>query len=238
MRRLLALLFCFCSCEQLTHSPPLRVGVDSNWYSVDLYGQEAYVNGYLEELLVALSEESGLHFERIHANADALLPELAVGRYDVVISGLFPHPLYQTRYTFSPRLLNTGLMLLLPPHASPDLSDKIIGVQSQEANHYLQQHPNVIIHTYESVPELLSAVVSGEADGALLSRIPAINYVRDLYANALEISGEPLTEAGIRFVAMKGEHKKQLALLDKSIEKLEKRGKIKALQEKWRLATK
>ncbi len=194
------------------------------------------MNGYLEDLLFALSEESGLRFERIHANADAILPELSVGQYDIVVTGLSPHPLYQTRYDFSPRVLNTGLMLLLPPHASTDLSGKIIGIQSQEANHYLQQYPNVIIRIYESIPELLSAVVSGDADGALLSRVPAINYVRDLYAGALEISGEPLTEAGIRFVAIKGEYKKQIALLDKSIEKLEKRGKLKALQEKWRLA--
>ena len=86
MRRLLALLFCFCSCEQITHSSPLRVGVDPNWYSVDLYGQEAYVNGYLEELLIVLSEETGLRFERIRANPDALLPELTAGQYDLVVN--------------------------------------------------------------------------------------------------------------------------------------------------------
>ena len=238
MRRLLALLFCFCSCETISHSSPLRIGVDPNWYSVDLYGQEAYVNGYLEELLFALSEESGLRFERIRTNADGLLPELAAGQYDLVVTGLFPHPLYQSRYDFSPCVLSTGLMLLLPPHMPTALSDKIIGIQSQEADQYLQQYPTVIIRSYPGVPELLDAILMGEVDGALVSRIPAINYVRDLYATTLEITGEPLTEAGIRFVAMKGEHKKVVALLNKSIEKLVRKGKFKALQEKWHLATK
>ena len=129
-------------------------------------------------------------------------------------------------------------MLLLPLHASTDLSGKIVGVQSRDADQYLQQYPDVIIRTYGSISELLDAIVVGDTDGALLSRIPAINYVRDLYAETLEIAGEPLTEAGIRFVAIKGEHKKQLVLLDKALEKLERKGKLKALQEKWRLATK
>ena len=241
-RLLLCLLFALCGCGDSILGPgTVRVGIDPNWGSIDLYSQQAYVNGYLEDLLLALAKETGLRFERERANSGALLSDLAEKKYDIIISGLFPYPINETRYDFSPPLLGTGLMLLLPLNAPKEtrldrLSDTIIGVQSKEAAQFLQHYSTLIIRTYPTVPDLLTALARQEIDGALLSRIPAVNYVRDLYATTLEIVGAPLTNTGLRFLSIKDTQKKPMNLLRRAINRLERKGVLKTLQEKWQLA--
>ena len=71
----------------------------------------------------------------------------------------------------------------------------------------------------------------GEIEGALLAQIPALNYVSDLYADVLEISGAPLTDAGIHLVGPKG----GINAFNKHLSSLRKKKVLEKLQEKWAL---
>ena len=234
---LLTFLF---GCSLTVNSSVVRIGMDPNWESIALYGQESYVNGYLEDVLLALAQETGLRFERIRANSDSLLSNLADHKYDFALSGLFPHPLYQTQYDFSPLILDTGLQLILPARDSSnirlkEMEHRILGVQNQEAAQFLQAYSTLIVRKIPTISQLLTAVVQQEIDGAVLSRIPATNYVRDLYAGTLQIVGPVLTEDGIRFISLKETQQQKMIQLHKGIERLERSGVLKSLQQKWRL---
>ena len=62
---------CGCGCDRGGRGP-IKIGVDSNWYPLVFGAQNSYVNGFTEELLLDISKQSGLEFERIAANWDAL----------------------------------------------------------------------------------------------------------------------------------------------------------------------
>ncbi len=92
----------------------------------------------------------------------------------------------------------------------------------------------VLVRNFASIPDLLNAVVAGEIEAAVLPRIPAINFVGDLYRGKLHIVGEPLTDEGLHVIALKG----KMGSLNRHLESLAKRGDLKKLQEKWQLIPK
>jgi len=79
----------------------------------------------------------------------------------------------------------------------------------------------------------LNAVVMGDIQGALLAKIPAVNYVGDLYAGKLKIVGAPLTDAGLHLVALKGAN---LRIFNKTLRTFSRKKTLEELQKKWDLA--
>ncbi len=219
----------------------LRVGIDPVWYPVDFGPQTAYVNGFTEELLLEISRSAGIEFERIPANWDSLYEGMKRERYDVVLSSL---PLYDfnvAEYDFSSNFLDLGPVLIIPASGTPMNLDKMAGkhvgtVTGDSAIAMLQKYPGIIVRsTYSSIPDLLNAVAEGGIEGALLDRIPAVNYLADLYAGKLKIATPPLNDAGLHLVAMKGKQARFVARFNRSIEQLKKKKKLQKLLEKWEL---
>ena len=51
---LMGLIFHSCGCS-MRREARIRLGVDSNWHPLDFGAQTAYVNGFIEELLIDIS---------------------------------------------------------------------------------------------------------------------------------------------------------------------------------------
>lgn len=234
--RLLILLFAACSCGTNTFHKTVRIGVDTKWYPLDFGPQTSYVNGYTEDLLLEMARYSGMQFELISANWDNLWDGLKAGKYDAVLSSLPPHEFHLAKYDFSDNFLDLGPVLVLRTNeADVSLSQirmvgVIIGEQTVEI---VEKYPSVVIRTYRSIPDLLNAVAGAEIDGAVLARIPAVNFVADLYQGKLKISGEPLNSAGLHLVAPKGEASR----FNRTLQSLQKKKVIEKLQKKWNLSS-
>lgn len=79
----------------------VRVGIDPNWSLNNFQEKTSFVNGYTDELLLDISRDSGIEFQKMRANGDSLLENLQHDQYDVIISSL---PLYNfntAKYDFS-----------------------------------------------------------------------------------------------------------------------------------------
>lgn len=234
---LLVLFLCGCSCNPSGPRGTLRVGVDTKWYPLDFGLQTAYVNGFTEDLLIEMARYTGVHFEVISANWDSLMDGLDQGKYDAVLSSLPPYEFNQAKYDFSPNYLDLGPVLIFPIQAKrtdlTQMNGEMIGVIANDPSVLLlQKHPALLVRNYNSIPELLDAVVKGEVQAALLDRIPAVNYVGDLYAEELKIVGEPLTDKGLHLVSLKGRGKG----FSKTLETFRKKKTLNALLKKWSLA--
>ncbi len=237
--RLLALaLFLYgCSCGNGAPRGTLRVGVDTKWYPIDFGSQTSYVNGYTEDFLLEMARYSGIQFEVVSANSDALLDGLKENKYDAVLSSLPPYEYNTAKYDFSSNYLDLGPVLIVPNDATrTDLSKmdgELVGIITNDPSALiLEKHPALIIRNYGSIPDLLNAVADGEVQAAVLDRIPAINFISDLYAGKLKIVGGPLTDKGLHLVSLKGRGRG----FSKTLESLRKKKTLDALLKKWNLA--
>lgn len=237
---LLAALLFSCGSEQSRHGT-FRIGIDATWSPLDFGQQQAYVNGYVEDLLLEISRYSGIEFEKISANWDSLFAGMKAGHYDAVFSSIDPYVFHTAVYDFSQNFLDLGPVLIVPWDSRlsklNQLEGELVGIlASDPAALLLAQQPTTIIRTYTSIPEVLDAVVSGEVEAALLNRLPASNYTRDLYAGRLKVASVPFTEAGLRAIVLKKKSDRFIRAFNHALEQMKKKKIIEKLQTKWNLS--
>jgi polar amino acid transport system substrate-binding protein len=220
-RYIFPLLLCFfASCSKFS-SQPLKIGVDSNWYPENFHSKEFYVNGYVEELLLEISKDSGIEIERISANWDSLSS----------------YNFNAAKYDFSRNFLHIGSVLVVLQSAkykSLQEIEKTIGTLPQDQ--VLKQNPMALTRIYYSVPELFDALINRDVEAIVVDKISAVGYLSGVYANKLKIAGAPLDDQGLHLVTLKGE-KEAVLLFDKSLKHLKKKKKLMKLLNKWQLET-
>lgn len=237
---LLALVLAGCGCGTDFGSSHLKIGVDPSWYPLDLGLQQSYLNGFTEDFLMEVAFGERIQFERVSANWDTLLDGLKEKKYDAILTSLPPYGFNEAKYDFSSPILRFGPVLIVAADSKETdltkMNENLIGfVANSSSEEILQKYPNVMIRPFPSIAEMLDAVAGGEIDGALMDRIPAVNYVNDLYGGKLKIGSAPLNEAGIRLVALKGKHERLIKSFDQSLNVLVKKQKLDPLLKKWNL---
>ena len=239
---LLVLLAFFSSCsssnEQSRHGT-YRIGIDSTWSPLNFDKQQPYVNGYIEDILLEISRYNGISFEKIPADFNTLQDGLNKGKYDAILSSMPPLIFNTAKYDFSQNFLNTGLVLVTNATAKygslKDLSNELVGiVAGSPASIVIEQNPKIIIRTYLSIPALLSGVMNGEIEAAVVDRLPAASYVRDLYNTKLKIIDTPLTTSGLHAIAKKGSGR-IIHLFNQAIDHMKKKKILNSLEKKWQL---
>lgn len=218
----------------------LRIGIDPNWYPLDFDAQQPFVNGFVEDLLREIANYSGMRIERIEANWDYLLDGVREKRYDAVLTSIPPYNFNLAKYDFSKNVLDLGPVLVLPAGAQTssldELSHELVGILAGgDAPLILQKHSDILMRSYPSIPAMLDALTDGDIKGALLDRLVASAYIRDLYAGALKISGSPLSPKGLHLAVLKGQQQRTLELFSKGLEHLQKKKKMQELLAKWDL---
>jgi ABC-type amino acid transport substrate-binding protein len=232
---LLALLV---SCSQADNQKKIvRISIDPNWTSLNLYGQEKNVNAFLNELLVEQANEQGVLFLRINANWDPLLDDLRMGRTHAALSSLPLYNFNEARFDFSDPILELGPILIVPKNSGfktlREFSNRRIGVLVEEQSApFLQQISDLMIHSYPTVEALLNAIVRGELEGGVLDSLLAISYVGGIYKDRLKIEGSPLSDVAIRLVVLKGKERTLLARFNKGLAAK----KLQPLLKKWALS--
>jgi ABC-type amino acid transport substrate-binding protein len=88
---------------------------------------------------------------------------------------------------------------------------------------------------YNTIPDLLDALSMGELSAALLDRLKAAAYVKDLYQTTLQVVSSPLNHEGLHLLQLKGKNASFLRLFEKSLKALAEKKKQEALQKKWQL---
>lgn len=233
--RLLTLVLLLCGCSSGPRGT-MRIGIDTKWYPINFGPQTALVNGYTEDLLLEMARYSGVQFELITANWDTLTDGLRENKYDAILTSMPPYEYNTAKYDFSDNFLDLGPVLIVPVDSEAldvsGMKGEMVGVIINDQTALILEKYPVIIRSYHSIPELLNALAAGEIQGALLSRIPAVNFVRDLYAGKLKIASAPLSDAGLHLAASKG----RMGTFNKTLEALRKRKTIDALLKKWQLS--
>jgi len=218
----------------------MRIGIDPSWYPMNFGNQSVYVNGFIEDLLLAFTQHTGLKIEKIEDNTGDLFAGLKNKQYDAILTTMDPYPFHLAQYDFSHNILPLGPVLIVASGSPFVKLNQYFGaavgfISNDPAGLIVQKYPEIILRNYASVPELLNAVVDGEVSGALLDHIPAVNYVSNLYAGKLKIVPTPLTHAGIRLLANKDQEETPIRAFNESLKYLKKKKKLAGLLKKWQL---
>jgi ABC-type amino acid transport substrate-binding protein len=230
-----------CSCNKGSgKGGSIRIGIDPAWYPIDFGSQTSYVNGYVEDLLIEMARYSGAEFEKIHVSWDFLTEGMKQKKYDAILTSMPPYNFNLAQYEFSDNILELGPVLIVPVGSRhtelASMAHELVGVViGDPATLILQRYPDLISRSFPSIPDLLNALATGEIEGAVLNRIPAINYVSDLYANKLKVVGKSLNTEGLHLAVLKGASSTPISLFNKSLDSLKKKQKLSALQKKWQL---
>lgn len=237
----IAIFLASCSCSSNgAKRGVVRIGVDPTWSPLSFDELQPYVNGFTEDFLLDFSKYSGMEVVKVAANWDNLLDGLREGQYDAVLCSLPPYNFNMAKYEFSKNYLELGPVLITPSNAHftdlDQMNGELVGVISGDpAVLVVQKYPEVIIRNYNSIPDVLNAVASGDIEAAVLDRLPASNYVRDFYAGKLKIAASPMSEVGLHAVTLKGKSDRFLRLFNQNLEQMQKKKSLDSLQKKWSL---
>ena len=184
-----------------------------------------------------IAHKSDLVFLWMPTNWDAVSSDLRRGRIHAAFSSLPEYNFNEAQFDFSKPILELGSRLIVPQQSSAKdpkhLINKRVGVLADDRSVLsILKIPDVIMRSYVTIPDLLSAIVREEVDGGILDALLAISYTRDLYAGKLKVVGAPLTDLGIRLIVPKGKEREILHRFEKvlSQEKL-----VEPLLRKWQL---
>jgi polar amino acid transport system substrate-binding protein len=152
-----------------------------------------------------------------------------------------PYLFYEKLYNFSNLYLMTGPVLVslakAPVKPLDKLGGDIIGIQRDSNGAIvLEKYPLIIQKTYESVQQALIDTTKQEIDGAIVDILSAEAFTRDLFQGQLKISTPPLTQEGVRILAMKNHKPQLIKIFDRGLARMKADGKYAALAKKWRLA--
>jgi polar amino acid transport system substrate-binding protein len=233
------ILLSACGGGKSAHS--YRIGVDPNWYSLEIPGKENNVTGFSNELLQAVSRSEKLQLTMVMVSWDNLLSGLNEGKYDAVLTPKEPRLFNQNTFDFSDVYLATGPVLVVPiksPINSLEmLQGKEIAVQRGDPNMGLvEKSPGVLLRIYDSIPQALNDIVSEKIDGALIDILTAEGYVHDLYQNQLKVATPPLTNVGLRLVSLHNQATDLIKKFNQGLAAAKQSGAYDKLAHKWVVA--
>lgn len=241
---LLALLFSFYFFFVLKTKESIRehhfvIATDAQWSSLNLKGQERYMQGFVSELLEDIAKDEEIHMTVISVNPSQLFENLDRGYYDAVVSSLSPDVLNEEKYRFSNIFYSTGPVLVVPLNSKVTSLKEIssLGFKSgYSAAFVLSIAPQVSIVYYENINQALSDLAIGKIDGLMLDSVEAYAYIQGYYKDKLKVISAPMNESGLRLLTLHGFFgKKLIHLFDDGVERLKEDKTYDKLLERWDL---
>lgn len=222
------------------------IGRDSTWYPQQLMGKERNLKAFTNDIMAAIAKETQLHFEWIETGPVALIEGLDNGNYDAIISAIRPNFINRNKYIFSDLFFELGPVLIVKQTSSAkslkDMQDKTIGIRTgsflifntiKEGGAHAY---NFLITSYDNANKALESLDKNQMDGVIMEAIPAYAFTEGFYSDRLKIVTPPLTDEGLRLVALKEQDSQELISdFDKALRKLKDDGTYDKLISKWNL---
>lgn len=232
---------CSCGCGSKGGPEGYQIAIDPTFYPVDFGEKNVYVIGFIEDVLLEISRISNMRFQKITTGWDTLLSGLKQGKYQAVISSMAPHSFNKAEYNYSEDILSFGPVMLMAEDAKPvtlaNMPKGRVGVIYGSPTVFLvEKYPAILISNFDSYPDLLSALVDGHIDAALMNTVDAAGYLNETFYKKIKITGSPLTDQALRLVTVKDKNNGLMRSFESALHKLKKEKTYQKLLIKWQLA--
>ena len=229
----------FTGCFHKPTKSTFRLGMDPSFIPLNTMGQEAHLNGYVQDIFHKVGNELKDSIELIKLSWDDLLPQLKNDTLDGIITTLSPYNFYKKDFLFSDPLMLTGPALVCRKNELykdiKNLSGKILGIIAGSNSEVIAlSDTQSIVQSFESPTSMLDALAKGQLDAALLDYLIAYAYTSDLYQSNLVITTDPYGDFGIRLMTKKS-NPKASELTEGLNAILKDHGDLKSLLKKYQL---
>lgn len=237
----LSLFFLFGGCGlNRSSKSEYYIGQDSRWRAFNLMGRERNFAAFTNDLLARISRQEKFGVRIIVTPTSELLSDLERGKLQGALILQEPSHLTENRFVFSDPYFLVGPVLILPVKAPIDggwneKGRKIVGMLNNSHSLLnLEQDPTIQVKLYDDILKALSDLNERRIDGVILPAIPAYTYVTTFYKNELKIATLPLTDEGVRLVALKNEEGELLIKrFNEGLAKLKENGTYQKILEQW-----
>jgi polar amino acid transport system substrate-binding protein len=223
-----------------------RIGIDPNWYPLDLPGRMTNLTAFSNELLQEIARIEKIELAKVDTNWNTLVWGLRGDKntrplYEAILSSMQPYIFHQKEYDFSTSFLATGPVLVMPVSSPVNALDQLEGkeiaiLRGSEGALILEKYPGILIRTYDSLAQAFIDISKGTVDGLLCDALTATAYCQDLYSGQLHVATPPLNDAGLRLIVLHQKYPHLLAAFNSGLQKLHTSGKYDELIRKWRLS--
>lgn len=235
-----------CAQEETARKRFYTIARDNTWYPFHLKGKEKNLIAFTNDLRAAIAKESKLNWGWVEASPSTLIAGLDDENYDAIISTMQPNFINRNQYLFSELFLELGLVLVVPQNSSAtslkDMRGKTIGISTSSyplfnAIREGGAHANNIqLLTYDNINEALDLLENGNLDGIITHTFPAYTLVRGFNKGNLKVATAPITEEGLRLVALKNKESELLIEdFNRALKTLKENGVYAQLIAKWNL---
>ena len=229
-----------CGPGALLIHPRYNIAVDRSWYPLALYGKENNMLAFTDELLEAISAESGIRFNLLEIRTPNLIRGLEGGLYQAMVSAMPPTHLNMLRYRFSDPIFLMGLVLLVPEKSTisslDELNGHFVGIRRGVSLNLDVPFPAASIVPFDNMTLALADLEDGKIDALIMDSLQAYVQIQGFYTGKIKVVTSPLTQDGIRLVALNNPHYNELfETFNKSLLALKQNGKYDEILTHWGL---
>ncbi len=224
--------------ERVQRGGVLHVGLDPTYPPFEFFDGES-LHGIDVDLAHAIAAQRGLTVEFSHFGFDGLYDALATEQVDVLISALTPDAGRTRDFAYSDGYVESGLVLVAlandPYQEVSELSGRTVAVELGAAGHveattWQRQVENLTVSTHMSADEAMRALVTGEADVAVVDNISFRLF--DAQAAGADFISAPLTGEPYALV-VRQEDDRLLSELNSALAELRQSGRLEAILNSW-----
>ncbi|MFQ5421766.1 MAG: substrate-binding periplasmic protein [Anaerolineae bacterium] len=224
--------------QSIQQTGVIRVGLDPTYPPFETLTDAGYA-GIDIELAQAIAADWGVTVEFVPLSYDGLYDALGTGQVDLLISALVLEPDKTRDFAYSEPYFNAGEVLVVPKDSPvremADLNTHILAVElgargHVEATVWARRLPDLVILTFDTPDEALTAVAQGQADAAVVDGISGRLFLKT--NPGLRIAEEPVTVEPYAIVARTDD----VVLLENvngSLERLVRNGRLDQIVSNW-----
>ena len=211
----------------------VRMGTEGAYPPYNFIDDEGEVDGFERELGDELCRRADLECTWVTNEWDSIIPNLVAGDYDTILAGMSITDERDEVIDFTQPYFPPGQSVYLAlVGASGDVVDGRVAAQvaTVQSDHLAQAGATLL--EYELAPEVVSAVLSGEADAALVDLEFAQESMAENEGKLALVGPRVELDSGIG-VGVREDDGPLKDKLDNAIADMKEDGSLNALIEKW-----
>lgn len=239
------LLFIFraCSGPLIMLEKQYHIIRSNNWSPLEFFGKEPNMGAFVDELIYEIAVKEKLKIS-LSASKElgpqGLFRLLDLGEFDAIVVTFSPNKFIKDKYLISDPIYNAGPVLIVLSNSKAtslkDLQGKAIGVKIGSSEVFGIGKEASLLISYDSMISALEDLEKNIISGVILDAELAQIYAKGFYKDKIKIATAPLTDLGLRMVAIKSEVNKQLIQkFNEGLSRTETDGVFEKLIEKWGL---